>query len=159
MLGNQKLLVDQMSETTKKIVIYGLSPDTGGTEKFIYRLLDYLDRRIIIYVIFYGGRHPSRTSCPIEVKHKIEQRGGEIYNVYSKNDTLSYRKLWRAFSAARKQTDTVAFEINSIYNIVPYLYARLLRFKIIIAHAHNTENTSRASVLQILHRINRVFVR
>ena len=61
-------------------------------------------------------------------------------------------------SKLRKSHDIIYFNTSSFYNIYAYKCAEKLKFQKIIVHAHNTKDTSRSKLLQIIHYINRIHI-
>lgn len=134
------------------ILIYGMSSKFGGVEEYLMNVYRNIDRTKFKFgFIITDGK---KVYCEDEIK----MLGGEVYYPDFKSNFEKNKSLKQLFKELRKKYDVVYFNTSSIYNIFPYIYAKKMKFKKYIVHAHNTKDTSKSEYIHIFHYVNRFFV-
>lgn len=133
----------------KRILIYGMSSRVGGVEEYLMNVYRNIDRKNIQFdfIITDGNK--------VYCEKEIQNFGGNIF--YPQKNSLIKKiiSLKEIMKKERKNHDTIYFNSCGMYNIFPYIYAKIYRYKNIIVHAHNTKDTSRKEIVHLFHYINR----
>lgn len=136
----------------ERILICGMGCAFGGVEEYLMNIFRNIDRKKYMFDFIIND------SKKVYCEQEIKKMGGNVFylndkNIYTKNKTM--KKLMKVL---RNSHDIIYFNTSSFYNISAYKYAKKLKYRKIIVHAHNTKDTSRSEVLQILHYFNRIYV-
>lgn len=139
----------------KKVLIFGMDCAIGGVEEYLMNMYRNIDSNKIQFdFIPHNG---TKLYCEDEVR----SLGGEVYYITSKKDNIlkNIIDLFKVFKKARKNHEIVYFNTCGIYNITPFLFAKIMKYPIIITHAHNTKSGNRSELIELFHYVNRIFVR
>ena len=133
----------------KRILIYGMSSKVGGVEEYLMNVYRNLDRKEMQFdfIITDGNT--------VYCEEEIQNLGGKVYYPQNTKFIKKMLSLKKIIKQERKNHDTIYFNSCGMYNILPYLYAKIYRYKKIIVHAHNTKDTSRKEIIHMFHYINR----
>lgn len=136
-----------------KILTYGMTANYGGIEVYLVNMLKNInkDNFKIDYVII-GEKSP--------LEEDIKDNGGKIYYIPKKEDDLfgNISTLNSLFKKLSKEYDCIYFNSGALFYGIPYILARIHKFKKIIVHAHNGKDPNRKFYENILHYINRCIV-
>ena len=133
----------------KRVLIYGMNSKIAGVEEYLMNVYRNIDREEIQFdfIITDGNT--------VYCEKEIHNLGGKVFYPQNTNFAKKMISLKKIIKHERKNHDTIYFNSCGMYNILPYLYAKIYRYKKIIVHAHNTKDTSRNEIVHIFHYINR----
>ncbi|RYL95747.1 glycosyltransferase family 1 protein [Sporolactobacillus sp. THM7-4] len=138
----------------ERVLVYGLGTSIGGMEEYVMNLFRAIDRsRYVFDIIPHGGKF-------FYAEHEVKQLGGKVYKITAQNKhpLQSMNELNRYFKALRASHTILYFQTCGFYNLVPFLLAKKYRYTI-ITHGHNTRNRERSFLVELMHGINRLYVR
>lgn len=134
----------------KKLVIYGLSPNNGGIESYIYSIAPKLIKEYEIILLVGGNNLP----CYYEELHSIGCRFA--YFPGRKEGLIkSRRELTKFF--IKEKPDILHYNISSLSYITPLLIAAKFGCKIVL-HAHNSARSGR-SISYYLHTLHKTLLK
>ena len=133
-----------------RILIYGFSGVKGGKEEYILNL----NKISVKYNIFFDYFvNDSKTVYEKEIR----ALNGRIYYCSGKSivrKTFSFRKT---FLEVKKDIIAVYFNTSGLYYIYPLFLAKFYNIKIIV-HAHSAREPKLNFLLQMLNKINQLYV-
>lgn len=138
----------------ERVLVYGLGTSIGGMEEYLMNLFRTIDRSKYVFdIIPHGGPF-------FYAEDEVNQLGGRVYKISAQNKhpLRSMRALNRYFKALRRNHSIIYFQSCGFYNVVPFLLARKYHYTI-ITHGHNTRNRERSFLVELLHWLNRLYVR
>lgn len=137
----------------KKILIYGITENSGGVESVImnyYRKLNKDEFQFDILV------HKKKVAYEDEIK----ELGGNIFYVTPRRENyfLYKKELKRFFKENAKNYEAIWVNVCGLSNIDYLKYAKKYGIKTRIIHSHNSKNMGSILTL-ILHKFNRFFIK
>lgn len=136
----------------QRILICGMGYAFGGVEEYLMNIFRNIDRDKYIFDFIINDSQ--RVYCEDEIK----KLGGKVFYLNTKNLYYKNKSMKDLLRELRKNHEIIYFNTSSFYNISAYYYSKKLKFKKIIVHAHNTKDTSRSFLLQLIHCINRIYI-
>ena len=141
-----------MSEP-KRILVYGLGSRVGGQEEYIMNLYRHMDHSRIVFDIIPHG------SPNFYARDEVETYGGRILPIFTEDGHFSSKTLARVLKDARRDHDTIYFNMCALYRLDPFLFAKRNGYPTLLVHSHNTKDPSRGKLANLLHYCNRLIVR
>lgn len=136
------------------ILVFGLSTGIGGVETYLMNLYRNIDRSKIQFDFVISG-----DSC--HYAEEIKVLGGEIFYITPKKDNVlkNVLGLIKILKKCRPTHHVVYFNLSALYYNLPFVFAKIFRFPIVISHAHNTRSKGQKKNLRYyLHCLNRIHV-
>lgn len=129
----------------KKILIIGLSPNTGGVETYVINFIRHIDKEK--YEIYYTKRNGK----PVAYQNELDElRIHYIDFPANRHHYFQYRnEMNRIYE--KYQFDVVYFNNCDLVSIDPLYFAYKHDVPVRIMHSHSSENTSKPS--KFYHRI------
>lgn len=138
----------------ERVLVYGLGTSVGGMEEYVMNLFRTIDKSKYVFdIIPHGGNF-------FYAEHEVNQLGGRVYKIpaQTKHPLQSMKELNQHLKALRISHKILYFQSCGFYNVVPFLLAKKYHYTI-ITHGHNTRNHGRSAAVELLHLINRIYVR
>lgn len=138
----------------ERVLVYGLGTSVGGMEEYVMNLFRTIDSSKYVFdIIPHGGNF-------FYAEHEVNQLGGKVYKITSqaKHPLQSMKELNKQLKALRISHKILYFQSCGFYNVVPFLLAKKYHYTI-ITHGHNTRDYGRNRAIQLLHWLNRIYVR
>lgn len=92
---------------------------------------------------------------------EIKSLGGNIFYITPKrhNVFLNIKDIWLLLKKLKKTYNIVYFNLSALYYNIPFIFTKLFRYSIIIAHGHNTcPKIIKKDLRYYLHCLNRCYV-
>ncbi len=137
----------------KKILIYGVTENSGGVESVIMNYYRKLNKEKFQFDILV---HKTKVAYEDEIK----SLGGNIFYVPPRRDNyfLYKKELKKFFKENAKNYEAIWVNVCGLSNIDYLKYAKKYGIKTRIIHSHNSKNMG-SILTEILHKINRLFIR
>jgi len=137
----------------KKILVYGITENSGGVESVImnyYRKLDKKEYQFDFLV------HKKKVAYEDEIK----SLGANIFYITPRRENyLLYKKeLKNFFKENSKNYEALWVNVCGLSNIDYLKYAKKYGIKTRIIHSHNSKNMG-SILTEILHKINKLFIK
>lgn len=133
----------------KRVLIFGLTGQSGGVESFVMNYYRNIDREKIQFdFISFTDK--------LAYKDEIENLGGEIYTFISrnKNPIKNYIQLNSFFKKNHSNYIAVHLHLCDASNIDVLKLAKKYNIPIRISHSHNSNIMSKNKIHTFLHNIN-----
>lgn len=134
----------------RKLAIYGLSPNNGGIESFIYSISVNLVQEFEVIFIVFGDREPCYSKELVKLGCRI------VYLPERKNSVKKNKKFLDEFFK-KEAVDILHYNVSSLSYIRPCKIAKKYGCKVIV-HAHNSAKSG-SQISYILHTINKRYMR
>ncbi|EST12719.1 glycosyltransferase family 1 [Sporolactobacillus laevolacticus DSM 442] len=138
----------------KRVLVYGLGTSVGGMEEYIMNLFRTIDRSKYVFdIIPHGGKF-------FYAEQEVNQLGGKVYKITGQKQSLygSMKELNKLLKNLRSSHEIIYFNSCGFYNILPFVLAKKYHYTI-ITHGHNSRDAERSVLVEVLHCINRIYVR
>lgn len=140
----------------QKILILGLTPNLGGTEKVILNLYKHMNKDNFHFdFLLFGNNEKVGFSEDFE---RLSKNPIIYHNIPRKrNNFILYRKkLETFFKENSRKYDAIWVNLQAIISIEPIIYAKKYGIKKIIIHSHNAGSNKK--LLTFIHKIHRPFI-
>ncbi|MFC5542451.1 glycosyltransferase [Ureibacillus suwonensis] len=137
-----------------KVLVFGMFTGIGGVETYLMNLYRNIDRTKIQFDFVVPGEN-----CYYE--EEIKKLGGEIFYITPKRVNLlgNIIDLIRVLKNCKKTHKIVYFNLSVLYYNLPFIFAKLLKYTSIIAHAHSSGGkVKKRNIRYFLHCLNRIYV-
>lgn len=138
----------------RRILVYGLGTAVGGMEEYMMNLFRNIDRSKFVFdIIPHGGKF-------FYAEDEVLSLGGQVYKITDQEKSLyqSMKELNVLLKKLRSTHQIIYFNSCGFYNIFPFLLARKYKYTI-ITHGHNTKSGKRFFLEEIVHCLNRIYIR
>jgi len=135
----------------KKILVYGMSENSGGIESVIMNYYRRIDKnRFQFDFIIHDDK--------IAYEDEIKSFGGKIFNLTPRRNYFVYKKeIKKFFKNNAKNYDAIWVNSCTLSNIDYLKLAKKYGIKLRIIHSHNSRNMGTALTF-ILHHFNKLIV-
>ncbi len=131
-----------------KILVYGISAETGGISEFMMNISDNIDVDKIQFDYIITGD----TSV---YERKIIKNNGKVFFISSKKKIIkNISQIYSILKKNRKNHEIFYYNTSGIYYAIPLLFALLFKYKIIV-HAHNSKDETNGWLYTVLNKFNR----
>ena len=131
-----------------KILVYGISAETGGISEFMMNISDNIDVDKIQFDYIITGD----TSV---YERKIIKNNGKVFFISSKKKIIkNISQIYSILKKNRKNHEILYYNTSGIYYAIPLLFALLFKYKIIV-HAHNCKDETNGCLYTVLNKFNR----
>ncbi len=140
----------------QKILILGLTPNLGGTEKVILNLYKHMNKDNFHFdFLLFGDNEKVGFSEDFE---RLSKNSIIYHNIPRKrNNFILYRKKLKTFFKENsRKYDAIWVNLQAIISIEPIIYAKKYGIKKIIIHSHNAGSNKK--LLTFIHKIHRPFI-
>lgn len=140
----------------QKILILGLTPNLGGTEKVILNLYKHMNKDNFHFdFLLFGDNEKVGFSEDFE---RLSKNPIIYHNIPRKrNNFILYRKKLKTFFKENsRKYDAIWVNLQAIISIEPIIYAKKYGIKKIIIHSHNAGSNKK--LLTFIHKIHRPFI-
>lgn len=137
----------------KKILVYGITENSGGVESVIMNYYRKLDRTKFQFDILV---HKHKVAYEEEIKNL----GGNIYYITPRRENyFQYKKELKSFFKQNADNyDAIWVNVCGLSNIDYLKYAKKYGIKTRIIHSHNSKNMG-SILTEILHKFNKLFIK
>lgn len=131
-----------------KILIYAMQEGLGGVEQYVVNLSKYFDSANERFGYIVLGN--------VTIYEKeLKEKSVDIFYIPAKKYLLkNIMSLFKVLKKQRQEYDTLYFNTSGLYYPIPYLFAIINHYKIVI-HSHLTEVND---IKKILHLFNRWWI-
>ena len=131
-----------------KTLLYILTDKKGGVEEYLLNLSRYSQNPQDKFGYLIAGE--SKT-----YEKELNDLGVEYYYIPKKKRLISNIKAYRnILKKCRKEYDTIYFNTSGLYYPIPYIFAILNNYRIVL-HSHLT---SGSGLKKLIHIINRIWI-
>lgn len=131
-----------------KVLIYAMLEGFGGVEEYALNLLRYSETGAQRYgYVILGGK--------TVYEDTLKRYGADFFFIPPKRELIkNIKSLWRLFRQLKGTYDTIYFNTSGLYYPVPYLFAKMQGYKIVL-HSHSREVHDRR---EPIHNFNRWWI-
>lgn len=131
-----------------KVLIYAMLEGFGGVEEYVLNLLRYSETGAERYGYVILGEKTV-------YEDTLKRYGADFFFIPPKRELIkNIKSLWRLFGQLKGTYDTVYFNTSGLYYPVPFLFAKMQGYKIVL-HSHSREVHDRR---EPIHNVNRWWI-
>ena len=137
-----------------RVLVFGMTENYGGVERFLWNYFQYLDYEKIHFDFLCNSYEE------IAYEKELKEAGAEVFHIpaRSKSPLLYLKKISSFFRKHKGCYDIIWVNVCSLANIDYLMFAKKYGIKRRIIHSHNTKNMD-GLFRGILHHVNRAFIR
>lgn len=139
-----------------KILHFGMSPNIGGIEKYIFNVFSYLNKEK------FNFNFVTYREARLAFEQEFEKEGCVFYRLKHKRKRFLNRKtkkeLYRFL--VNNKFDVVEMHVVDLYDILPVVVARKAKVKKIIIHSHASSYYGNPTLfVRLMNFVNRIVIR
>jgi glycosyltransferase involved in cell wall biosynthesis len=137
-----------------RILVFGLSTGIGGVEAYLMNLYRNIDQNKVQFDFVVAGN-----SC--YYSEEIESLGGRIYYITPKKNNViaNILDLLKVLKKCKRTHRIIYFNLSALYYNLPFIFAKLYQFPIVIAHGHTARDLGKKKDIRYyLHCLNSKYV-
>lgn len=136
----------------KRVLHIGMSDNLGGIEIFLINFYRKINKKKIQFdfINMYDGK--------LCFEDEIIKMGGKIYKIPNeKKNPLGFKKELKRIVQTNRY-EVVHVHKNSLAFISVFKLLKKMKVKKVIAHSHNTQSSKPNFIINVLHKINKLFL-